>query len=138
MVTKTAFLVPLCLLCVLASGCSGGQGMEPAFSAVTVMLVGSPERGGGRTVVLKDHADIREAMSFFPGLSEHRKSQTAGSWYPFVSFTFAPESGEKITVVSDYRYWNKGTGGDFEVKGDLEAYVKKIFAEKKPQAPAQE
>lgn len=138
MIVKGALVTVLCMLCVLAGGCSRTQSVEPLFSTVTVSLEGSPEKGGGKTIVVKDQSSIKEAVSFFPGLTETRTSRTAGGWYPHVRFTFAYDSGKTITVISDYRFWNKLTGGHFEVKGDLEAYVKDLFAEADPQSSSQE
>ena len=105
------------------------------------MLDGSPEKGGRKTVVLTNRADIEKAASFFPGLTEGRRFKlvtTCRSWAPRVRFTFASDSGKTITVVSDYGWWRKPTGGngEVEVKGDREAYVKELFSEAAaPSAP---
>ena len=138
MITKRASVAISCLLCVLAGGCSGSRNVASQFSSVTVMLTGSPEKGGGKAVVLKNQADIEEAAAFFPGLTKNRKSNWAGWWGPHMRFTFACADNITIEVSSDYTMWRKPGAGDFWVKGDLEVYVKKLFAEANPQSASQE
>ena len=128
------------LATVLAAGggCASGT-MEATFVAVTVSKLVRTETGMGYdTLVVKDEPSVKELASFFPGLTRDRTSNTAGAWYPTLRLTFDCGSGKTILVLTDYTRWNKGgKSGDFEVRGDLRAYIERLFAEQttRPASP---
>ena len=127
-----SLLIAGLILCGLAGGCADRA--SKSFSSVNVSLRDYQDaRGGGASVTLRDPAAVDKAASFFPGFADDHSSAPFQKWTPKVMFIFQRPYGGMVIVMSDYTHWNTSAGrSDQKVRGNLEAYVKKLFAENQP------
>ena len=83
-----------------------------------------------RTKKIVDSADISGLTLFFPYLGQGKQSDVTGGWESVVSIDFIKADGTILHIVTDFETWSEGQeNGDWPVKGDLENYVNKLFAE---------
>ena len=122
------FLAALFVACNLTTGCNDKKASE-IFSRVEISQLGNPETIDSRVIVLREPSAIDEVASFFPGFTGSRKSNSVSGWEAMVIFVFTQPSGETVRVRSNYTLWSTKTHAESEVNGDLESYVKKLYAE---------
>lgn len=84
----------------------------------------------GETVTINDPSIVQGLAAFFPGLGSGRRGFIGILAARDMQLRFAKLNGGAITVyIKLYRYWGSDIDrGDLCVKGDLESYLRALFA----------
>lgn len=82
-----------------------------------------------RLTNILDRAGANQLAAFFAGVGTGHRSDWAGAWIAKVEIEFHRKDGSIVHVNSDLDLWAETNGhGDFPVRGDLRAYVARLFA----------
>ena len=117
---------------------------RPAFDKAHVSILVGPsdrpvEAGKAKVLTLDRREDIDALAAFFPGVGQGRASSRAGAWEADVVVKFAAPAGKTVRVTVSLAEspptWSEGRG-DWPVKGDLGAFLRKLAKDEVATQPA--